>query len=82
MNKQIKVRPETKAQLDILRGAGATLTYDAIIQALIQAQRMLRLLGQDETGQANRSRESAEMPPRKATESKIKGIEGQTSKII
>ena len=48
MNKQIKVRPETKAQLDILRGAGATLTYDAIIQALIQAQRMLRLLGQDE----------------------------------
>ena len=26
--------------------------------------------------------ESAEMPPRKATKSKIKGIEGQTSKII
>ena len=54
MNKLIKVRPETKAQLDILRGAGATLTYDAIIQALIQAQRMLRLLGQDEAEQANR----------------------------
>ena len=26
--------------------------------------------------------ENAEMPPRKATKSKIKGIEGQTSKII
>ena len=54
MSEVIKIRKETKKQLDILRGAGATLTYDAIIQALIQAQRMLRLLGQDETGQANR----------------------------
>ena len=49
MGEVIKIHKETKKQLDILRGAGATLTYDAIIQALIQAQRMLRLLGQDET---------------------------------
>ena len=52
--KQIKVSLEVAHQLDIMRGAGATLTYSQIIAALIQAQRMLRLLGQDETGQANR----------------------------
>jgi len=47
--KQIKVSLEVARQLDIMRGAGATLTYSQIIAALIQAQRMLRLLGQDET---------------------------------
>ena len=42
--KQIKVSLETAKRLDAIRGE-AQLSYDAAIQALLQAQALLRLLG-------------------------------------
>ena len=42
--KQIKVSQETARRLDAIRGE-AQLTYDAAITALLQAQALLRLLG-------------------------------------
>ena len=44
--KQIKVSLETAKRLDAIRGQETQLTYDAAIQALLQAQALLRLLGQ------------------------------------
>ena len=43
--KQIKVSLETAKRLDAIRGQETQLTYDAAVQALLQAQALLRLLG-------------------------------------
>ena len=43
--KQIKVSLQTAKRLDAIRGQETQLTYDAAIQALLQAQALLRLLG-------------------------------------
>lgn len=47
--KLIKIHEDTAKKLDALRGAGITLTYDQIINALIQARYLLRLLAKGET---------------------------------
>lgn len=46
--KQIEISEGTAKKLDDIR-EGAQLTYDSAIQALLQAQALLRLLGEVKT---------------------------------